>query len=153
MSALASGVAAEITRLHDLAHHHADAAVEHAVQAGRLLLQTRAEVGHGNWLSWLKENVKFTSRTAQRYMNAAAPRPKSDRLSYSPGLAKTGKKAERVRTELAAIQHRDDVVSHATLLIAELPTVSRIRPEDVGALRRLRDQIDAVLALEATDGH
>jgi hypothetical protein len=45
--------------------------VAHAKRAGVLLLEAKARVPHGNWLSWLEQNCKTTSRTAQRYMQLA----------------------------------------------------------------------------------
>jgi hypothetical protein len=46
--------------------------VAHAKRAGVLLLEAKARVPHGNWLSWLEQNCKTTSRTAQRYMQLVA---------------------------------------------------------------------------------
>jgi hypothetical protein len=56
-------------------HGHVETAVrnglEHARQAGLLLLQAKTRVPYGNWLSWLETHCKVTSRTAQRYMEIA----------------------------------------------------------------------------------
>jgi hypothetical protein len=41
---------------------------EHAIEAGRLLLQAKATVRHGNWLEWVGANCRFAERTAQLYM-------------------------------------------------------------------------------------
>lgn len=57
---------------------HADAltaartTLEHARRVGELLTEAKRAVTHGNWLPWLKENVKFSVATATRYMNVAA---------------------------------------------------------------------------------
>jgi hypothetical protein len=48
------------------------AGLEHARAAGELLLQAKAQCGHGHWLEWLKANVAFTDRTARRYMTVAS---------------------------------------------------------------------------------
>jgi hypothetical protein len=48
------------------------AGLEHARAAGELLLQAKAQCGHGRWLEWLKANVAFTDRTARRYMTIAS---------------------------------------------------------------------------------
>jgi hypothetical protein len=45
--------------------------LEHAKNAGELLLQAKEHCGHGQWLPWLKENVHFSVRTAQAYMRIA----------------------------------------------------------------------------------
>ena len=46
----------------------AEASAVHAIAAGRLLIEAKALIGHGRWSRWLKENVGFSERTAQRYM-------------------------------------------------------------------------------------
>ena len=38
---------------------------EHAIEAGKLLMQAKATVRHGHWLEWLGTNCKFSERTAQ----------------------------------------------------------------------------------------
>lgn len=65
----------------DIAHHHAQAlakageAVAHAQQVGKLLQQVKDTLAHGQWLPWLAENVTFSPRQAQRYLQVAAGRP------------------------------------------------------------------------------
>lgn len=39
-----------------------------AYQIGGLLVQAKAQVAHGGWLSWIEENCAFGERTAQTYM-------------------------------------------------------------------------------------
>jgi hypothetical protein len=36
--------------------------------AGEALMEAKRQVGHGRWLTWLKENVVFSYRQASRYM-------------------------------------------------------------------------------------
>jgi len=69
--------------LMDLAHRikveHEEAAGalrrEHAISAGELLLQAKAQLKYGHWLSWLKEHCAIPERTARHYMRlASAPR-------------------------------------------------------------------------------
>ena len=46
--------------------------VERAMKAGDLLIQAKANAGHGNWLNWLKANcVGISERTANVYMKLA----------------------------------------------------------------------------------
>ena len=53
-------------------HHQAEAALndglQHALQAGRLLREAKAELDHGEWSPWLKQNFEGSKRTAQVYM-------------------------------------------------------------------------------------
>jgi hypothetical protein len=69
------------------------AGLEHAKKAGELLLEAKEQCGHGKWLPWLKANVKFSERTARRYMTIAsrweelANRSRVSDLSYREALA------------------------------------------------------------------
>jgi len=47
------------------------AGVQHAMEAGRLLIEAKEQVGHGEWLPWLRANCEFSERTAQAYMRVA----------------------------------------------------------------------------------
>ena len=49
----------------------ARSAVEHAVRAGELLIEAKAQVTHGEWGSWLETNVEVADRTARTYMALA----------------------------------------------------------------------------------
>jgi hypothetical protein len=57
-------------------HHKAvRSAILHAIEAGKLLIEAKAEVrkqfGHGYWLDWLEQNCEMSERTAQDYMRIA----------------------------------------------------------------------------------
>ena len=41
---------------------------EKAVRIGDLLIVQKTECGHGNWLPWVKANLKFSIATAQECM-------------------------------------------------------------------------------------
>jgi hypothetical protein len=70
-SALAE-LAGRINAEHQQVETALRAGLEHARAAGELLLQAKAQCGHGRWLEWLKANVAFTDRTARRYMTIAS---------------------------------------------------------------------------------
>jgi hypothetical protein len=59
----------------DEAIRKADAAVHHAREAGRLLLDVKAALPHGQFIAWCRENLKVSARQAQRYMAAAQGKP------------------------------------------------------------------------------
>jgi hypothetical protein len=70
-----------------LAEHEACTAAEkrglhHAVAAGKMLIEAKAALKHGEWLPWLRDHCHISERKAQRYM-AIAPHvvPKSDSVS------------------------------------------------------------------------
>lgn len=52
----------------------AESTLTHAMAAGDMLLEAKAKVGHGGWLSWLKENTSVPPRTASHYMRLAKRR-------------------------------------------------------------------------------
>jgi phage N-6-adenine-methyltransferase len=63
--------------------------VQYFIEAGQLLLQKKAALGHGAWLPWLKNNeatLGFDERHAQRLMHAANTTPASD-MNESEALA------------------------------------------------------------------
>jgi hypothetical protein len=88
--------ATAINRHHGLATKRADQAIHHASEAGRLLLQIKAALPHGEFQQWFRrENVRVSVRQAQRYMSAAMGKPpllktlasKSDTMSHLPAQA------------------------------------------------------------------
>jgi hypothetical protein len=69
MTALAlPDVAQAIDREHRAAHQAARTALEHALECGRLLIEAKAAVPHGDWLPWLEEHTTVGARQAQNYM-------------------------------------------------------------------------------------
>src|SRR5262249_17766822 len=48
--------------------------IEHMLAAGDALIAAKAAVGHGNWLSWLKEECDLRERQAQKDMTLARGR-------------------------------------------------------------------------------
>ena len=45
--------------------------VEHARNAGLLLMQAKQQLHHGAWIPWIKTNLSIVPRTAQRYIRVA----------------------------------------------------------------------------------
>lgn len=74
-------LASEINSEHLAALDCALTAVEHARRAGSLLLQAKAAVDRGQWLTWLSNNIKVSARQAQRYMQLAEAN--ATRVSHS----------------------------------------------------------------------
>jgi hypothetical protein len=60
-----------IMEAHDRFEALARNALEHARQAGALLLEAKEDVGHGNFLKWLDDHVPLRKRTVERYMRVA----------------------------------------------------------------------------------
>ncbi len=64
-------LAGEINREHEAAQKAAQTAVEHARRCGELLVQAKAEVGHGGFLAWLRAHCHVQERQARNYMRIA----------------------------------------------------------------------------------
>ena len=67
LEALAAGIRYEV----EAAEADFQSAVAHALRAGELLIEAKAQVRHGDWLSWLKENCPLGEREAQNYIRLA----------------------------------------------------------------------------------
>jgi hypothetical protein len=55
-----------------------------AADLGRLLLEAKGRVRHGQWIGWVREHCPFTVRTAQNYMKLAEQlgKPNAKRISH-----------------------------------------------------------------------
>ena len=54
--------------LSKLAKTNAQEAIKVAIECGRLLVEQKSKMNHGDWLPWVGKNCYFTIRTAQRYI-------------------------------------------------------------------------------------
>ena len=64
-------LAARIRAEHDAAGDAIKRGVEHAIAAGALLIEAKAQLRHGQWSPWLKQHCGLSERSAQRYMRIA----------------------------------------------------------------------------------
>ena len=69
-------LAQRINAAHSKIQQAMKAGLEHAIEAGLLLIEAKAAVGHGEWLPWLDQNCTVSPRTAQAYMRVARHVPK-----------------------------------------------------------------------------
>jgi len=58
----------KINELHDSLISQLKRTIETAIEIGQLLTEKKAELKHGEFGSWIKDNLVFTDRTARRYM-------------------------------------------------------------------------------------
>lgn len=68
------GLRALAIRINDVAgeaYVAAGVAIERASECGKLLLQAREQVPHGEWERWVEMNLSVTPRTARRWMRLA----------------------------------------------------------------------------------
>ena len=82
---------------HDRALKTANNAVRLAIDCGLILLRAKAQCRHGEWLPWLKENVRFSQPTAWQYMQLATNYKRANNLpSIREALACLAEESEPV---------------------------------------------------------
>ena len=64
-------LATDINEQHERAVMYVGQSFDAAVRAGLLLIDAKEQVPHGQWLKWLKANVKVGARQAANYMRVA----------------------------------------------------------------------------------
>jgi hypothetical protein len=76
-------LAARIRAEHEASTLAIKRGLQHAITCGRLLIEAKAQLRHGQWLPWLREHCQVPERSAQRYMQLAiyAADAKSDNLA------------------------------------------------------------------------
>lgn len=86
-------LAQEINGHHQQCEQALQTGLQHARQAGLLLVQAKAQIPHGGWLPWVQANCDMTERSAQRYMMIAnrwdeltAKTTRVSHLTYREGL-------------------------------------------------------------------
>jgi hypothetical protein len=67
-------IALQIKAEHRAAVDAAHNAIERASACGRLLIQAKARVGHGQWLACVADHLSFGDRQARKYMQLAQHR-------------------------------------------------------------------------------
>ena len=97
-------LAGRIREAHEACRAAAVVTAERAIEAGRLLIEAKAAVRHGEWLSWLRDHTGISERTAQRYMRLAQLGLKPDTVSdlgIAAALAAAARK--RPRAEISRV--------------------------------------------------
>lgn len=68
-------VSADLKKLAEQANYHYDRSIEslrtslsHAWYCGKILLEAKAKVKHGEWEAFVRENCKFSVRTSQQWI-------------------------------------------------------------------------------------
>jgi hypothetical protein len=90
----AAHLVAKINSAHRQAFGNAKKAMEYAAECGRLLVEAKALVEHGEWLPWLEAHTEVSPRQCQRYMrlaeNWAEIEAKNDATSYWASTPRSG---------------------------------------------------------------
>jgi len=71
----------EVLQLHAEIGESFRMSVEKAIRIGELLTSIKQRIGHGQWGSWVEENLPFSQRSAERYMALTAVQIKIDSVS------------------------------------------------------------------------
>lgn len=157
-------LAARINNATGAAESSAKSAMQHALEAGRLLVEAKTLVQHGQWANWLLEHCTVAPRTAQAYMRLstklpALPAPEAQRVADLPvreamrAIATDPTPPKTVPTVHLATRSDADRVK-ATLIKAATEMRSAARYVDTGMLRgqqitKMRAKL--VAAIEAID--
>ena len=125
---------------HDAAERTARRAIDHARSAGEKLLMAKAQVGHGQWLSWVSANCPaLSARTARAYMQ----------LSRNWGMLET-KMADSANLSIDAalklLNAPDSDIDPLESWLSTLLTDSRF---PIGTIGWMRDIPPAVVFLDA----
>jgi hypothetical protein len=64
-------LAARVRIEHEAASAALRDGLKHAIAAGKLLIEAKAQIDHGQWLPWLVEHCLVSERSAQSYMRVA----------------------------------------------------------------------------------
>ena len=84
-------LAANIRIEHGRAVALARDALDHALKAGRLLIEAKAKLAHGAWLPWLETNCpEIQKRQVQRYIRLAEKVPALSKASRETHLSIRG---------------------------------------------------------------
>jgi len=98
-----STLAVEIDAAHRATCVAAEVHYAEARRAGRLLIEAKALVAHGEWGGWVRENFKGSATTARNYMRLARePEPENSSaadISIRAALAQAQRRRERLRKE------------------------------------------------------
>jgi hypothetical protein len=117
-------LAAEINREAGLADEAWALAVQHALRAGELLIQAKAELRHGEWLPWLRDNFERSERTAQLYMALARNPQRVAGLSLRAAAAiRFADQYEHPESNL-----EPEMVALDPESVDHIPTLATIRP-------------------------
>jgi hypothetical protein len=67
-----ASLAADIRALHTGIRRNAEQIARDAIEAGKLLIEAKQSLPHGEWEAWLREHAAISPRTARRYMRVAS---------------------------------------------------------------------------------
>lgn len=122
-------------------------ALDHAMRAGDLLIKAKAEIGHGNWQAWIKENFEGSLRSAQEYMRLAKKR---EEVEAEKARSSAPLSIDRALRAIAAPKKENpSEASEADEPLDEKSTL--VRQEIVRDAEKPEEEIAAELQVEAEE--
>ncbi len=144
----------KITALHTEIGGYLKTTLSKAIEIGGLLSEQKAEMDHGQWLPWIKENLPFSERTARDYIQfherreelktaSVADMSEARRLLTKPKTeTQTPVEIARKKAQQAAIEYLN-----ITMETEKAKQVINDNPEEI---KVLRNHISTVGDLEGT---
>jgi hypothetical protein len=120
--------------------------IRKAIDAGNALIDAKRQVGHGNWLKWLKDNCELSDRTAEVYMTCARNRPRLEAIiAGAANMTLAAALREIKPTQDRAVDGAMGKYEKAR--VALIKKLSALPPEDVeDAAQRTITELQAVVA-------
>jgi protein gp37 len=155
----------EINRLHGEINDHARMTLAKALTIGGKLTEIKAALNYGQFGKWVKSDLKFDQRTAQRYMKLFEGR-ETIKIDTMSNLAEAlreidkGKQAKRKETALALKAGSSSEAGHEPSLRmsvggamgdGQLSAEETAGVHDVPALDIIESRVQPVLVLEAPE--
>jgi hypothetical protein len=123
--------------------------VRKAIEAGVALIDAKRQVGHGNWLRWLRDNCELSERTAEVYMECARNRQK---LEAKIAAAANMTLHQALREIKPKPDKNDDgpMGKYNKARVALIKKLAELPPEDVedAAQRTITELQEAVTAMK-----
>jgi Protein of unknown function (DUF3102) len=135
----ADRLAVEINRQHAQAAAALAAGTAHAIRAGELLIEAKAKVGHGGWAKWQRDNLSFSSRTAQVYMQLARLEPQKRNAVADLALRRAVLKLQEGQRDEEAATRRAATPSAEPIRFAEAPRAPAV--EEPVSLDAVADEL------------
>ena len=123
--------------------------VRKAIEAGVALIEAKRQVGHGNWLKWLKENCELSERTAEVYMECARNRQKLEAIIAAAANMTLAQALQAIKPKP---DKNDDgpMGKYNKARVALIKKLAELPPEDVedAAQRTITELQEAVTAMK-----
>jgi Protein of unknown function (DUF3102) len=120
--------------------------VRKAIEAGVALIDAKRQVGHGNWLRWLKDNCELSERTAEVYMECARNRQKLEDIIAGAANMTLAQSLRKIKPKLD--KSNDGAMGkYEKARVALIKKLAELPPEDVeDAAQRTITELQAAVA-------